>query len=493
MGFSDGKAFEFEKELTENIGGRPVGSAALLRAEHWAKGKFEQMGLTVTMQEVGRLPVEFVRGPAEGSATIGDESIDLHFVTPAFTAGTNGPVDGKVFVEPLTSADMKALQGRLQGAWILVGGQSQGTVVYREKEDSVRSVIKAHNDSVALAHTGEPRASYAEKLRIMPALFYKELVAEGVKGFIQPGELPLLCLADRAHCYTLTEETLPKVCDVKLEAAQYRRLRQAVSAGTSVRVKFNIGNSFVCREIPYSNVIARLEGTEFPDEYVIIGGHLDAYDAASGAVDDGTGTCTVLEAARLITSYGARPRRTILFCLWTGEEYGLLGSKYFCKNPIIDLDKVSNYINRDGGSTAVINLGALIVNRKGLREACSALMASGTPVEGEEDSVVLPDGLPFRITLRQPFDNGDSGVWPGVEDIKQRKGGSDHLSFANEGIPTYSLAEGDPRGYNTDTRQWWHTETDDISKIHPDYLQHNATVSASFLWGLANLGHLLAR
>ena len=97
MGFSDGKAFEFEKELTENIGGRPVGSAALMRAEHWAKGKFEQMGLTVTIQEVGRLPVEFVRGPAEGSATIGDEIIDLHFVTPAFTAGTDGDKSAQRF------------------------------------------------------------------------------------------------------------------------------------------------------------------------------------------------------------------------------------------------------------------------------------------------------------------------------------------------------------------------------------------------------------
>ena len=88
-----------------------MGSAALLRAEQWAKQKFEQMGLTVTMQEVGRLPVEFVRGAAEGNATIGNEIIDLHFVTPAFTAGTDGPVEGKVFVEPLTSADMKALEG----------------------------------------------------------------------------------------------------------------------------------------------------------------------------------------------------------------------------------------------------------------------------------------------------------------------------------------------------------------------------------------------
>src|SRR5207237_526123 len=72
------------------------------------------------------------------------------------------------------------------------------------------------------------------------------------------------------------------------------------------------------------NVVAELPGTEKPDELVIVGGHLDSWDGATGATDNGTGVATTLEAARLLTKAGAKPKRTIRFMLWSGEEQGLL-------------------------------------------------------------------------------------------------------------------------------------------------------------------------
>ena len=73
----------------------------------------------------------------------------------------------------------------------------------------------------------------------------------------------------------------------------------------------------------YHNILGVIKGTKYPDEYVMMGGHLDAYDIATGSTDDGQGVCVTMEAARLLAAAGAKPKRSIMFCIWTGEEYGL--------------------------------------------------------------------------------------------------------------------------------------------------------------------------
>ncbi len=96
--------------------------------------------------------------------------------------------------------------------------------------------------------------------------------------------------------------------------------------------------------------------SQYPDEYVMMGGHLDAYDVATGGVDDGSGVTPTMEAARLIMAAGGKPKRTILVCLWAGEEFGLLGSKHWVEANKEKLSKISNYFNRDGGPTVASGL-----------------------------------------------------------------------------------------------------------------------------------------
>jgi len=71
------------------------------------------------------------------------------------------------------------------------------------------------------------------------------------------------------------------------------------------------------------------------------GGHLDAFDVATGGVDDGSGVTPNMEAARLIMQAGGKPKRSIVFCLWAGEEFGLWGSKYWVNTNMDKLAKVS--------------------------------------------------------------------------------------------------------------------------------------------------------
>ena len=81
--------------------------------------------------------------------------------------------------------------------------------------------------------------------------------------------------------------------------------------------------------VTLNNVVADLVSSEHPDEIVIVCAHLDSWHQATGATDNGTGTCSTLETARILTTAGLKPKRTIRFILWGGEEQGLLGSRAY--------------------------------------------------------------------------------------------------------------------------------------------------------------------
>ena len=78
--------------------------------------------------------------------------------------------------------------------------------------------------------------------------------------------------------------------------------------------------------MPYHNVVAKITGTEKPDEYVVIGAHLDSFDSATGAVDDGSGVSPTIEAMRLLAKAGAKPKRSIVMLASAGEELGIVGA-----------------------------------------------------------------------------------------------------------------------------------------------------------------------
>ena len=150
-------------------------------------------------------------------------------------------------------------------------------------------------------------------------------------------------------------------------------------------LEFDIRNHFKMGPVKYHNVIGIIPGTEYPDEYVIMGGHLDAYDVATGGVDDGSGVTPTMEAARLIMEAGGKPKRTILAILWAGEEFGLLGSKSWIERNEDKLDKISNMVNRDGGPTVPTGISVPDAMRDDFEKICELL------------NDINPD-FPFTIT-----------------------------------------------------------------------------------------------
>ena len=174
-----------------------------------------------------------------------------------------------------------------------------------------------------------------------PGLFYKQMVEAGILGIIQSSPTPITALYDRKNIEKMNWDNLPKVPDIKLDEHQYSVIEQMVKERRYFQLEFDIRNYFRPGPIPYHTVIGIIKGTEFPNEYVIMSGHLDAFDVASGAVDDGSGVAPAMEAARLIMKAGGKPKRTILVCLWSGEEFGLLGSTGWINDNKDKLESIS--------------------------------------------------------------------------------------------------------------------------------------------------------
>ena len=477
IGTTDNQTMDHLDILCNRFGGRPIGSDAYENAAEWAAYKFREWGMEVDMDEAGELPVGFNRGPWFGKLLAVD-GMHLHFATPSYTAGTKGVQRGHVLIEPKTQAEFDRMKGRLNGAWVLVGGENDGFPIdiseeADKKRDSIIAVnveIKKQNSEIRKENRKNRDSGEQKELLPLveePALFYRQMKEAGILGIIQSSKVPIRVMYDRKNIYSMTFENLPTVPDIKLDEHQYKIIEQMAKERRYFELEFDIRNHFKMGPIKYHNVIGIIQGTKYPDEYVIMGGHLDAYDVATGGVDDGSGATPAMEAARLIMEAGGKPKRTILVCLWSGEEFGLLGSKSWIERNRDKLDKISNMFNRDGGPTVPTGMSVSEAMWDDIEKICEPINS------------INPD-FPFILEERKPRARPEK-AW-----------GTDSGPFAVEGVPTMTFRTGDPKGYNFSYYEIWHTERDLYNKSIPEYQEHTATVTAIVVYGIANLDHLLS-
>jgi len=453
MGRTDNRTMEHADYIARNIGGRLVGTHMLNHAEDWVVEQFRSWGLEVTVQEAVTIGVGFDRGPWSGRM-LSEDGMTLHFGTPAYTAGTRGPQKGRVLLEPKNQREFDRVKGALRGAWVLIEtGPTSGL--------ALDASARADSTRAAQLAAGEKEVQVP---------MYRQMVEAGVLGFIRPSKLPMQVLYNRAMCFDLTMDTLPTACDILLDEHQFAIIRQKAVDREDFQLEFDIRNHFFPGPMKHHNILAVIKGSKYPDEYVLMGSHLDAYDISTGSTDDGQGVCVTMEAARLLAAAGAKPKRSIMFCIWTAEEYGLLGSKYFVEHKTVPWGKISNYFNRDGGPLAASSITVPPAMYDDFVKACEPLKDYN------------PD-IPFTVSRRE----GEPQARP------TSAGGSDHAYFAMNGVPTVSFREADVFGYDFNYRDIWHTEDDLYDKLIPEYLEHSSVVQAVTAYGLANLDHLLSR
>ncbi|MEG1543797.1 MAG: M28 family peptidase [Tannerellaceae bacterium] len=477
IGQNDNQVMNHLDILSNRIGGRLIGSDAYENAVEWSASKFREWGLQVELQEAGVMPVGFNRGPWFGKI-LGEEGMNLHFVTPSYSSGTKGLQQGHVVLEPRTQEEFNRMKGQLKGAWVLIGGSNNGWAIeHSAHADSLRAAIITENNKISEQNNAIEEANWTNKTNTPllpykeePALFYKEMCQAGILGIIQSSTVPLRALYDKMVVKdpTMNFDKLPTVPDIKLDEHQYAVIRQMAQERRSFLLEFDIRNHFKPGPVKYYNVVASIKGSKYPNEYVMASGHLDAYDVATGGVDDGSGVTPVMEAARMIMKAGGKPKRTMLFCLFAGEEFGLLGATAWCKTNADKLDKISNLFNRDGGPTPPVGLNV----PKAMYDDFARI--------SEPINSINPD-FPFTLKVVEPRRK------PKVA------GGTDASVFTVAGVPTIGFVTRDVKGYNFSYDEIWHTERDLYTKSIPEYQQHAATVTAIITLGVANLDKQLSR
>lgn len=421
LGLTDNRVHEHLGYLSKRIGPRLTGSTSLKRAQDWAVSQFRSWGLDARLERWGEFPVGFDRHAWSGGM-VAPEQLEYVFNTYAWTAGTPGPVRGAAILSPAGLEEVEELGERLRGAWIVTLPRAE-----RPKKSSVRREIDAAVD------------------------------AYGIAGRVSKGRELLTTGGDHRQEF----ESLPVEVSVRLRGDQHEDLVERLKAGEEVELEFDIDNRFFPGPVPQYNVIAEIVGTEFPDEYVYVGGHLDSWDGAEGAQDNGTGVSTTMEAARLLAAVGAKPRRTIRFALWSGEEQGLLGSSAYVKqNPEL-LPNISAVLIHDMGTNYLSGI-------------------SGTPALVDDLRMAFEPILDLNPDM--PFEVGE--LPEGL-----RGGGSDHAPFLRAGVPGFFWRQSGETSY----RYIHHTQHDTFENAREDYQRHSAIIVAVGAYNLARLDNLLDR
>ena len=281
-----------------------------------------------------------------------------------------------------------------------------------------------------------------------------------VQFLLQEGAVALLRDSAKPHALlNMTDETfepfqMGPIPTAFITGEGYRLIFRMLKNGP-VEVELNITNSLSPKPVEVYNTVADLRGTEKPDEMVILGAHLDSWDLATGTTDNGTGSMAVLEAARALAKVGVKPKRTIRFVLFTGEEEGLVGSKEYVKAHKDELNKISGVLVLDIGTGRVLTLG----------------LHDDYQARAVVDQVIAPLG---ELKLLEPS--------------MRRTFGTDHASFDEVGVPGFWCLQA-----GAEYRLTHHSQSDTFDKAWKDDINQGAQVLAAWAYNTANLPEMLPR
>ena len=421
--------------LTNLVGHRLTGSDNFTFAVKWARARFEAMGLANAHTEKwATWPITWNRGQWSGRI-IEPEPLELQVATPAWTVGTKGRQRGRIVLAPERDGASERAED-YAGAWVWVESlprSRRGTwiVEWAQQAGALGFIAPATSERAYR------NAQYPRRIRVF-------------------GDAP-----------RTQDAKIPPLPRIVVRTDQALRIKKMLDAHREVIADFDIRNRARDEPVDLFNVVAEIPGTERPDEVVIVCGHLDSWHQATGTTDNGTGSATTLECARILAAIGAKPKRTIRFCLWGGEEEGLLGSRGYVTRHRNEMDNVSFVFNHDTGTNWWQNMSIDAANYDAMARVVAPIMQMQSP-DPEWD------GDTFTLRRVQKITGG---------------GGSDHASFVSARVPAISLGL---RGRSDYFGYTWHTQWDTYDVAIPEYQRHTATALALAALGVANLPNLLS-
>lgn len=471
-GFNHGEVVDTIQYLSDQIGGRMTNSPAMRKAEAWTQQKFTGWGL----KNVHKEGFEFGRGwwiERSEVRMVAPRPLELKAIPTAWSPPTNGPVTGQVVVAPMrTEADFGKWRGKLKGKIVLVSAatpeRDDGEAPFKRLSDADIAKLDTYRQPVF-----DPGAAAQRVQRVTFSIKLDAFLAE--EGAIARASI------SRSDGRLVHGEgngfrpgQTPKVPAFEIAAEDYRRLVRLAKVG-DVALEVNAKVHYDDSDSKAYNVIADIPGADPKAGYVMAGAHLDSWVAGDGAADNGAGSAIVMEAARILASLNLRPKRTIRFALWSGEEQGLLGSyayvnEHLARRPSNEL--AAKYGPFAGGDTWPVQPLPGLSDMHGYFNIDNGSgKIRGVFAEGNFAAA------PILKEWLQPFASlGANAV------VAQPTGSTDHVFMVKLGLPALQFIQ-DPLDYESRVH---HTDLDTFDHLRPEDMRQAAVILATLLLDAAN-------
>jgi hypothetical protein len=415
------------RHLTDEIGGRVPGTPGMEAGVAWGVSAFKAAGADSVHTEDFTIPHSWAEGKTELSIS-----------------STGTALDEKLSSIPQVRFDARVVSA----AWAPALAPVKHVPIVDVGDGTEQEFAKAGDIS------GKILLVHSVVLKTWADLFGEydkapPIITRSVKGKARA----IIFMSTRDHdlLYRHTNsvageiDRIPMVLVAREDGERIARLlASGHPAWADLSIPNKIGGAFKT-----SNVVAELRGSEKPEEYVVLGAHLDSWELGTGALDNGCNSALVIDALRAIKDSGVKPRRSIRFVLFSGEEQGLMGSRAYAASHKNELDRIVGVVIYDSGTGKT----------------------TGFSVGGRKD--LVSTAAPLIAPLAQ------FGV---TQLSRTMETGTDHFDFMLEGVPTF-VADQEESNYLTP----YHATSDTFDKVDLAQLKKHVAEAAYMSFALADL------
>jgi carboxypeptidase Q len=425
--------------LTTEIGPRLTGSPEMQNASQWTLDRFKAYGIDAHL-EATTVAHAWYRGQ-DTAEIVSPIQRMVQIRSMGWSKATAGEVKGPViFIDfgANPAGQVERLRDKLKGAIVCLG--KPATISTGPADNAYDAVITPRRGVPPAGTDSGGSAVFQERRRIT-----EELAQAGAAAILRDSGKPdSLFTMGGAGGRPYEPSAVPSAFLTHEDYSLVYRLTQAGPVSLEVDLK----GTFRAGPEDASITVAEIKGSEYPDQRVIVGGHLDSWDLGQGALDNGTGAMATLEAARSLKALGWHPRRTLTFILFTGEEESGIGVRTYLSNHEADIPKIDAVLIDDTGT-----------------------------------------GRVFSIALENLWDTAElfGRIYQPLQEVFDLKapearyyGSSDHVAFLRAGVPAYFCVQ-EPAGY----REAHHSQTDTFDKVVPDQANEGAALLAAWAWNVS--------
>jgi carboxypeptidase Q len=462
-GFQRSQLADTLSYMTDVLGARLTVSPGMRRAQRWAIGEMERIGLA-------NIKIEPFM---DYGISWSNDYVSLHLLEPDYqpmvgyplshTPGTNGALQLQVVIADVrTRRELERLRGTLNGKAVLstpppvINLARINAGVPRLNEADLRDLEQPAAPRPPQPAPNPDILSEGERMAFFKAEGV-DVVLRSSTGTGRPGVVGGASRPGTRVDHWGRQESLDSLPIVALTPEHYNRMYRVIQRGIDVRIEVDVRNTIGDEMQQAANVLGEIPGSDLAGQVVMLGAHFDTWHASPNASDNTSGVAVMLEAARILTALDVHPRRTIRLALWSGEEQGLFGSRAYVKKHFGDPD------DPEVGVSAAYTLFSVYFNQD-----YGVGKFRGVYLQGNEHVRRM-----FTAWMEPFRDLGMTTLSP------RSVGSTDHVPFDAAGLPAFQFLQ-DRAGGTAG-----HTNLDFFDTLPIEDLKHNAVIVAAFVYHAA--------